>query len=70
MQAHDTGVGHRRHFIAAIIGNLGLLIACFNAHSTPRPIISTMGMTTRSLITKNKPTSKITVATAATPKER
>jgi hypothetical protein len=62
------GVRHR-HFIAAIICILGLLITLFKVHSTPQPI-STMGITTRFSITKDKLTSRATTITATTPKER
>jgi hypothetical protein len=62
------GVRHR-HFIATIICILGLLITLFKVHSTPQPI-TTMGITTHSLITKDKSTSRATAVTAATPKKR
>jgi hypothetical protein len=40
-----------------------------HVNPTPRPF-STMGITTRALTSKDKPTSRVIITTAATPKER
>jgi hypothetical protein len=47
---------------------IGLFCTLTNVYSTPR-LIATMGITTRALTSKEKPTSTATILTTTTPKE-
>jgi hypothetical protein len=61
------------HAVGVLLMSSLVLIGLFGSfiyvNTTPR-VISTMGITMRALISKDKPTSRVIITTAATPKEQ